>query len=411
MRVIILSCVFPPEPVVSAKTSAEVASFLTSQGDDVTVVTSFPNRPSGNLYPGYNRRLWNRVNRTGRYETIRCFATLSSKSNLLNRFIENISFGITSGLAVLFAPKADVIYSNTWPIFATGIIYLIACLRKIPLVVSIQDIYPESLVAQKRVSPQSYLARCLRAIDRGIARRCRSVIVISDNFAETYRKSGLPSNNIHIVPNWGDPDNIVISSVAGKKLRKELNIPEQSFLCIYAGNIGSASGIETCIKAYKHLNLEKDIYLLIAGGGSQLMPSKSLASQINPDRIKFLSPWPASKTSAVLSAADCFLLPTQGRQSLASVPSKMISYLFAGKPIISGCLAQSETAYTIRESNCGIVVNPSDPEGLAEAIIRMRSMPLRDRERMGQSGKRFAVTFYSSNICLPRIESILRGIP
>lgn len=408
MRIQIISCVFPPEPVVSAKTSAEIAGFMVSKGDDVTVIASFPNRPSGKLHTGYQRKLWSRDSRSKGYKTIRCFATLSQRSTLLNRFTENISFGISSGLASMFSPKADVMYTNTWPIFATGIIFWVARLRRIPLVISVQDVYPESLIAQKRISPRSYFARFLHSIDRYIARNCRSVIVISDNFASTYHKAGISNNQIHVVPNWGDPNTVITNTDTAKTLRNELKIPEESFLCVYAGNIGMASGVDTCIDAFQYFTPEEDHYLLIAGEGSQLAASKNLAARISTNRIRFLSPWPADKTSAVLSAADCFLLPTRGKQSLASVPSKMISYLFAGKPIISGCLSQSETADTIKKAKCGIILNPADPEGLSTAIVHMRSLPESERDRMGQSGKSFALNNFASNTCLPRIESVLR---
>jgi colanic acid biosynthesis glycosyl transferase WcaI len=409
MRVFILSCVFPPEPVVSAKTSAEIAEFIASKGNEVTVITSFPNRPSGNIYPGYKRRFISRDVQSKEYKTVRCFATFSRRSSLRNRFAENITFGITSGLAALFMPKPDVIFSNTWPIFATGIITCVARLRKIPLVISVQDIYPESLLAQNRISPHSFVVHLLKKIDRGIARRCRSLIVISNTFAEIYRKAGLPADQIHVVPNWGNPNMLVTDASERRDLRYEFSIPEDSFVCVYAGNIGMASGVDTCIEAFNYIKPTENICLLIAGEGSQLMACQALANHVDTDRIKILSPWPTQKTTAVLSTADCFLLPTQGKQSLASVPSKLISYLFAGKPIISGSLPQSETAKTVIKARCGVVVNPSDPEGLAAAISTMSALPNNERKRMGVYGKMFAHMHFSSKACLPHIDDIIRN--
>jgi glycosyltransferase involved in cell wall biosynthesis len=136
---------------------------------------------------------------------------------------------------------------------------------------------------------------------------------------------------------------------------------------------------------------------------------KKMAVQMAVNRIKFYSPWPVDETSAVLSAADCLLLPTQGRQSLTSVPSKMISYLFAAKPIVSLSLSHSETARTIEKACCGLVLPPANPKQLADALIELCALPHNIRDRMGQSGKRFAVTHFSSDICLPRIRAILEA--
>ena len=135
MRVLIVSPLFPPEPVVSSQTSAQIAHSLIERGHDVTVITAFPSRPAGKLFPGYSRRLFQRTQESG-FTLIRCFTFLSSKSSMVSRFLENISFGLTSGLSVLTAQKADVIYANTWPIFASGILSAVSRLRHIPMVIN-----------------------------------------------------------------------------------------------------------------------------------------------------------------------------------------------------------------------------------------------------------------------------------
>ena len=407
MRILIVSCVFPPEPVVSARTSAEIAEFLVCKGDNVTVISSFPNRPGGELYAGYKRRFWLKENSSKGYTLIRCYSALSGKSNLIRRFIENISFGATGGLAALFARRPDVIFSNTWPIFATGLIYFVARLRKIPLVISVQDVYPDSLIVQNRLSPESRIVRLLRAIDRGIARRCRAVIVIGERFRLAYTEHGVPSDRIHVVPNWSKPENMIMDEIASAAIRAKLTIPERAFLCLYAGNVGRASGVGTCIEAFHFLKQHEDMYLLIAGEGSQLSACKAMVIQKGISRIKFYSPWPMEETSAVLSAADCLLLPTQGQQSLVSVPSKMISYLFAAKPIVALSLDHSETAQIIKKAGCGLVRPPAVPGQLADALVKLRKLPRDRRNRMGQSGKTFALNHFSSNVCLPRIRTIL----
>ena len=409
MRILIVSCVFPPEPLVSARTSAEIAEFLVWKRDDITVFSSFPNRPGGKLYAGFKRRFWLKENSSKGYTLIRCYGALSGKSNLIGRFIENISFGATSGLAALFTRRPDVIFSNTWPIFATGLIYFVARLRKIPLVISVQDMYPESLVVQNRLFPKSRIVRLLRAIDRGIARRCRAVIVICERFAATYSEHGVQTDRIHVVPNWSKPGKIITDEIAGGTIRAKLNIPERAFLCLYAGNVGRASGVGTCIEAFHFLKRHGDMYLLIAGEGSQLNACKKMVILKGINRIKFYSPWPADETSAVLSAADCLLLPTQGQQSLASVPSKMISYLFAAKPIVALSLYHSETAQIIKKAGCGLVLPPAAPKQLANALVKLRALPRDIRNCMGQSGKTFAINHFSSNVCLPRIRTILKA--
>ena len=147
MRVLLVSCVFPPEPLTSAQTSGEIAEELARRGHEVTVVAPFPSRPAGDPYPGYPRALFRRSRDQKGYDLIRSFSFFSRTSSLPSRFLENISFGISGAVAACRQKKPDIIYSNTWPLVATGIISLIARWRRIPLVISVQDAYPQSLIS------------------------------------------------------------------------------------------------------------------------------------------------------------------------------------------------------------------------------------------------------------------------
>ena len=136
MNIIVLTSIFKPEPIVGAQTALSIARELASRGHKVTVVTSFPSRPAGKLYAGYKRRLYQKEQDPSGFEIVRCFSVPSSKSTLLSRFVENISFGFTAALYLLFLRQVDIVYSNTWFIFASGFMSLTMRIRRIPYVIS-----------------------------------------------------------------------------------------------------------------------------------------------------------------------------------------------------------------------------------------------------------------------------------
>src|SRR6202142_905746 len=131
MKVLIVSAVFPPETTVTALTSFQIAGELFRRGHQVTVLAPFPSRPDGELFKGYKRTLYRRENMG--FAVIRCFSFLSRKSCMGSRLLENIGFAITSSVRVLFAPKPDTIYLNSWAIFGSGLVSAAAWLRGIPL--------------------------------------------------------------------------------------------------------------------------------------------------------------------------------------------------------------------------------------------------------------------------------------
>jgi glycosyltransferase involved in cell wall biosynthesis len=411
MNVCIVSCVFPPEPVVSSKTSSQLAEELVRRGNDVTVITPFPSRPAGKIYPNYKRELFKEtIDRHG-IKILRCFSTLSPHSRMTSRFFENLSFGIVSSLLLLTLKKQDVVYLNTWPIVATGLIALVCSLTRTPFVISVQDVYPESLIAQKRLSPDNPLVHIIRAFDKHIVRAGRSIIVISESFKHIFHKNrGVPLSQLHVVPNWEDARSIIPDDPQADMFRRRMNVPSDAFLVLYAGNIGEAAGVEVVIQSFKAFSRTDNIYLLVAGEGSNLNSCKMMTREMGDvceERIFFHSPWPYEETSMVLSAADLLILPTRGEQSMASIPSKIISYMLAARPIIAMVLKDSETADLINRTNCGWVIAPDDPNHLADKIREVSNSDGRSRRQKGLMGREFALNNFSREACIPKLMNLL----
>lgn len=408
MRCLVVSPVFPPEPVVSSQTSAQVAEAMADHGHEVTVLTAFPSRPAGKLYPGYSRKPYQRQTERNGIEVVRCFSLISAESRMLSRFLENVSFGLTSGWIALTMRRPDVLYANTWPIFATGLLVLVARLRRIPLVMSVQDVYPESLVSQKRLRPDSPLVHLLRRIDTRIARSCHDVIVISESFATVYgEQRGVPREKLHLVPNWVDGRSVTPDADAGRRYRSERNLPADAFVAVYGGNVGVAAGVETVVEAFRSLGDLPQVRLIIAGGGSNLPACRELAEQVGGQRVVFHTPYLLEENSMVLGAADVLVLPTRGNQSMASVPSKLLAYMLAAKPIIAVALPRSDLADTIERSGCGWVVEPEAPDRLAAAIREVSGLSPAELARRGQAGREFALRNFTREACLPRVVEIL----
>ncbi len=324
-----------------------------------------------------------------------------------SRFLENISFGITAGCAVLFSARPDIIYANTWPIFATGILSAVSWLRGIPLIVSFQDVYPESLVSQRRIRRDGLLSKLMQGIDGMIARGCRGIIVISQRFAEIYQqKRGVAPERVHTVANWMDAGAIRPDPEAND-FRARKNIPDHAFLVVYGGNIGAAAGLETAISSFAYLRDEQSLYLLAAGEGSSLKNCEALAKEIGCDRIVFHAPYRIEDNTRVLGSANLLVLPTKGGQSKVSVPSKLISYLLSARPVIALALPGSDLAEIIERSGCGWVIEPDRPDLLAAKIKQLMAMKPEELEIHGRSGREFALRNLTREVCLPRVIEIL----
>jgi glycosyltransferase involved in cell wall biosynthesis len=408
----IISAVYPPEFTFSATTSQDLACGLAALGDQVAVLAPYPNKPAGKLFAGYRRRLYTRSRAPEGFDLIHCFTTFAPESRMLSRLFENVTFGMASSLKLLFTQKPDVMYVNTWPIFAASMTMVVARLRGIPVVLSVQDLYPESLAQQGRVSRRSFVYRVLHAIDSFVTRTAKKVVVVSDKFLAPHLEDRrLSIDAVDVIYNWGNPDAIQIDSTASANYRASLGVPNDAKIFLYGGNIGPASGAETLLEGFGLLHDVEKAHLVIAGSGSRLEACREIASRLRLNRVHFHSPWHGSETSQVLGAANVLLLPTQGQQSIVSMPSKLITYLFSGRPVLASVLPDSETAIFIQRAGAGWIVSPDSAGELAGVIRRIVAEVSQEQlHDMGERGKSFATANLSRASNLPRLISKLQEV-
>jgi colanic acid biosynthesis glycosyl transferase WcaI len=410
LRVCIVSCVFPPEPVVSAQTSSQIAEELARLGHQVTVIAPVPSRPSGKIYSGFGLKLFQReITATG-IEIIRCLAFPSPESTLLSRALENISFGISAVIALAWLPKPQVIYANTWPLLAIGLLAAFARLRCIPVVTSVQDIYPESLFVQKRIAHGTALAKALIWLDKKIAGSAAALVVLSERFKELYIQTrNMPAEKLHVVPNWGNLVDLDSKPDDRMNFRKQKGIPDKAFCFVYAGNIGAAAGLEDVISAFEELVDDPNIYLLIAGSGSRLENCRKQALRLGLERVIFHSPWLESETSQVLGLADVFILPTNGLQSMTSVPSKLITYMLAARPVLAVAEPGSDVELVIQAAGCGWALPPHQPQKLGKTLVECSKLSRDLLEQLGKEGRIYARQhFRQSDLLCEVIDLILK---
>jgi glycosyltransferase involved in cell wall biosynthesis len=340
---------------------------------------------------------------------VRRFATLSRRSSIFSRLAENVSFGVGSALELARMPRPDLVYLNTWPLFATALCALAVRFRRVPFVVSVQDVYPESLVIQERISERGWTAALLRRLDRSIARAASAVIVLTEQWAALYRRSrDVAPERVTVIPNWIDEQLVTAPAGEGLAWRRAKGVGDGAFLLVYGGNVGAAAGVAELIESFAVSGVD-DAALLVAGEGSSLADCREIAGRTPRAQVLFHHPWRSDETAAVLGAADLLVLPTRGRQSAVSVPSKLISYLLAGRPLLAIATGDSETAAIVRNSGAGWIVRPGDQESFDTAVREARALSPEARAAMGEAGRRYALEHFSRRVILPRVLAVLGG--
>lgn len=405
MHALLICPVYPPEPVTSATTTEDLAEGLLQSGHTVTVITAFPNRPEGRLYSGYARRFHQVERQSPRFTLVRIFSTLAPSPTFIGRSMENLTFGLSTLLSTWFR-RADVVYGNTWPLIAAGLLALHCRLQKVPLVLNIQDIYPESVMELGKLSRKGKTAQWLRLMDAWICRQATCLVTLSQGFADFYRDSReVPAEKIRIVPNWLDGEKIKPGPRAGA-FRETNGISPETFLVIYAGNVGTVAGVQIIIQAAALLKDESRLKFIIAGDGSARPECEALARELQTENVTFYYPLRRSQVSDVQAAADLLILPTQPAGALTSVPSKLIAYMLSGRPVLAAVAPKSDTAKILTEAESGVIIPPAAPLSMA-GNIRQLMGKRQLLEKMGQKARMYAIKNFDKKTCVSQLVRLL----
>jgi glycosyltransferase involved in cell wall biosynthesis len=394
---ILLVCAnFPPEPVVAACLSYDLARAL-SEIKEVTVLTPRPSRPCGFSFDTVS-------DDHDKFEHIVLKSYTCPQSKILGRMYESYSFGKH---VVQYIERnwnrITAIYISAWPLIAQYLIVKASKRYAIQSIIHIQDIYPESL-SNKIPLFGRVINKILLPLDRYILRHTTHIVAVSEHMRSTFISTrGIPCNKIAIVKNWQDESTFIINN--DLKIKKYLSeVIDKPFTFMYLGNIGPVAGVDFLIRSFIRAKLP-GASLIIAGSGSQKEKCMGIAKAHDRANIVFIDV-PAGKVPEIQSNADVLLLPLRKGASMSSVPSKLPAYMLSTKPVIACVDKQSDTAYTIEAAKCGWIVPPEDTETLALTMRMVSSASKHDLMRYGKNGFNYALENLSRQNNLKKLVDI-----
>jgi len=408
MKIFIISAVFSPEPITSAGTSADIADCLSRRGHEVTVFTSFPNRPDGTVKDGF-RRQWRFIREMNGVRIVHCWHSLSRHSQLFSRFVENITFGITSSLQVLNAGVPDVVYMITWPIFAQNLNSLLLSWQKVPIVCSVVDIYPESLTGKGLLRKDGFIACKIMKWDKIHIRRCYKIVTLTDSMKELLvLQRDIPPEKVIVLPNWQHKTPFLKNYPKIGQFRKQHGINPEAFVAMFVGSLSMSAGIDLYIKVAELLRGRNDIRILLVGGGSMRKILEKRIMEKNLTNIQVIYPLMQENVPEVQAAADVLLLSLTGAMGMNAAPSKQIAYMLSGRPIVASIDQEGTLSQIIVDSNAGFVLPPDNPEVVANLLIKLANDPT-PLQQLGENARKYAIANFSTSAVLPRLIDLIES--
>lgn len=407
MKIAIVNAVYPPEPVVSAQLGRDLAEFFVGSGENISVLCPSPTRPTVGDYSELKADREPLIMDEDGIAVVRLPSFTAPQSKLFSRMRESYSFGIH---ACRYLQKnladVDVIYVNSWPLLSQAFIARYCKKNGIPMVLHIQDVYPESLTNKLPMILRKVVGGLLLQLDRWTAATAAHIITISENMRGTYvGNRGIAADKVVRVLNWVDEDPYAVLPERARSCSL-YDIDPDKFTFLFLGNIGPVACVDLLIDAFDSAGLEA-AQLIIAGDGSVKQQCVERARGLKNRDIHFISDPDINNSPKILSLAHVFLLPMKRGAGISSIPSKLMAYLFSGRPVLASVDAGCDTAVCIEDGNCGWVGEPENVEGLARKMTEIEALPLDQLSAMGERGRVYGLKNFSKSQGVKQVSEII----
>ncbi len=393
MKILLISAYFPPDTGSAANLFCDLGKKLGQKGHSVTVLTSFPSYHVTGDVKCYKGKKFIR-------EEIDGLKIIRVKVPQFPRYIPAMRAMWQFAMAHRFShavKKMDMhdialIYSPPLPLGFTGA----SLTRKTgcPFILNVQDLFPQSAIDLK-ILKNGFLISFFEYLERKIYSYARHITVHSQGNRDHVVKRGVDREKVTIIPNWINTDYL--------QPGKEINSfackygLQNKFIVSFAGVIGYSQDVDVILDSADLLRTKKDVLFLIVGDGVEKGRLMKKAERMELDSVKFLPMQPREAYSQVLNTSNVCLSTLHKEVLTPVVPSKILSIMAAGKPLIA-CMNQSGDApRLIKEAKCGFVLPAGDFRSLAEKVVCLYGSS-RLCDEFGTNGLRYCHNNFSVDI-------------
>lgn len=411
MKILYVSQYFPPEMGAPAARAAELAHHWSEGGHEVSVLTGFPNHPTGVLPPEWRSRLKRLAyhEKVGRADVYRTWLWPLPNRKAHERMRNYASFCVSAALRGLTLPRPDIIISSS-PQLLVGLSgWWLAFSRQIPFVFEVRDLWPESLSAVGVSNEESLLHRTLAAVAGFLYEKADHVVVVSpafkDRLIEDWR---VPAEKISIVENGVETEKFSPGPVTDSTLRRQLGI-ESKFVASYIGTMGNAHGLGTLLDAAGEAQTSNpQVVFLLIGEGAEKEKIQAQAKTRGLTNVRFLDQQPREKIPAYILASDaCLVLLKKTDVFKTVIPTKMLEFMSCARPVILGVDGQARQI--VEDAAAGVAIEPENAAALANAISSLfanRTLGV----TMGQKGREYIVKNFSRARTAEKYIEVLKAI-
>ncbi|MFN8444483.1 MAG: glycosyltransferase family 4 protein [Caldilineaceae bacterium] len=404
MNILLLAHFYPPEMGGAASRMHGLARWLVQYGHQVTVVTAFPNYPSGVVPEQYRGKLWQRESMDG-VDILRTWIYASPKRGSMRRLANYFSFVASSALTGAFAKRRfDVVLASSPPLFIGMAGFFLAKRYGAKFVFDIRDIWPELAVEAGEYTADAAMVRWGERLERFLYQQADHITVVTEAKRAKLLAKHVPSNKLSVVANGVDLDLLTRNDSTDWRGRFGLN---GHFTAVYAGLIGIFQGTEVIADAASELRQSDDIHFLIVGDGVKKPELEKRIAEQKLNNVTLAPQQPREAIPGILKSANVAIVPLVNENLVDAVPSKLLEAWGCHLPVI--LVAGGEARRLVEESGGGVVIPPGSPDKLAQAVVEMAASR-QNAQKFAEQGFAYVANNFDRRTLARQMESVLHQV-
>lgn len=392
MNIVFICHYFYPEIGAPSARIMETAKAWVDMGHSVTVITCFPNHPTGVIPEKYRGLCFKEENIEG-IKVLRNYVYATPNEGFIRKTLGHLSFMFSS---VLFSlpkiKKPDVIIVSSPTYFSVFSAFFMSLVKRVPFIFEVRDLWPEAIV-KLGVLKNKAIISILEFFEMNFYRKAAKVVVVTKSFKDNLISRGINADKIEVITNGVDDRFFTSPPYAEIEKLKETYGLKDKFVILYVGAHGISHALEKIIDAAEILRNERDIFFFFVGEGAEKKKIIRQAEGLGLENVKFLAGQPKELMPAIYGLADICLVPLKKIELFKEfIPSKIFEIMACKKPIVASLEGEAQEILT--EAGSALVVEPENSGEIANAILSLKS----DKgltDRLADNGREFVQKYYT----------------
>lgn len=363
-RILLVTTNYWPEPTGIGVYTTDLAEHLTSSGHYVSVLTSLPHYPWWSIPKEHSHLVEGMTTHNG-VSVIRAKHLVPARMNALIRirFEASLWWNLRRVSKSMTSNDFDEVIACIPTVAAGSVGLKIAKKIGAPFGLIVQDLSGAG-AKQSGLKGGSLISKIAHSVEGKVLHGANKLVVVSPAMRDVVVDLGIEPNRVILINNYSARE---IHAVDKAVARERFGWSSEDFVVIHTGNMGAKQDLENVVNAAGKIPVNSYVKIFLVGHGNQEANLKALCQE----RVN-ISVMPAVSDedyATLLSAADLLLVNERSTQMEMSLPSKLTSYLYSGRPVLAA-VPRGGATWKFLDGNA-ILVEAGQPHLLAEKIMEL----------------------------------------